>query len=103
MRLPPSPTIRAATGVICDNVVTSWRYLCDRPVIGTTPKEETKPNRGIGVMKHTPISIAVACDQPAFLHDITAILKSNSDMTVVASCSDGTAALQAISQLTPTV
>ena len=53
-------------------------------------------------MKHTPISIAVAC-QPAFLHDITAILKSNSDMTVVASCSDGTAALQAISLLTPTV
>jgi DNA-binding NarL/FixJ family response regulator len=54
-------------------------------------------------MKHTPISIVVACDRPAFLHDITAILKSNSDMTVVASCSDGTAAMQAISLLTPTV
>jgi len=54
-------------------------------------------------MKHSPISIVVACDQPTFLHDITAILKSNSDMTVVASCSDGTAALQAISLLTPTV
>jgi len=54
-------------------------------------------------MKHSPISIVIACDQPAFLHDITAILKSNSDMTVVASCSDGTAALQAISLLTPTV
>jgi DNA-binding NarL/FixJ family response regulator len=53
-------------------------------------------------MKHTPISIVVA-SQPAFLHDITAILKSDSDMTVVASCSDGTAALQAISLLTPTV
>jgi len=54
-------------------------------------------------MKHSPISIVVACDQPAFLHDITAILKSNSDMTVVTSCGDGTAALQAISLLTPTV
>lgn len=54
-------------------------------------------------MKHSPISIVVACDQPAFLHDITAILKSNSDMTVVASCGDGTAALQAISLMTPTV
>src|SRR5262249_7343302 len=49
------------------------------------------------------ISIVIACDQPAFLHDITAILKSNSDITVVASCSDGTAALQAISLMTPTV
>jgi DNA-binding NarL/FixJ family response regulator len=65
--------------------------------------EKPKPNRGIGVMKHTPISIVVACDQPAFLHDITALLKSNSDMTVVASFSDGTAALQAISLMTPTV
>src|SRR5262249_51699754 len=54
-------------------------------------------------MKHTSISIVIACDQPAFLHDITAILKSNSDITVVASCSDGTAALQAISLMTPTV
>jgi two-component system, NarL family, nitrate/nitrite response regulator NarL len=54
-------------------------------------------------MKHTSISIVVACDQPALLHDITALWKSNSDMTVVASCSDGTAAMQAISLLTPTV
>ena len=54
-------------------------------------------------MKDTPVSIAVASEQPAFLHHITATLKSNSDMTVVASCSDGTAAWQAISLLTPTV
>ena len=49
-------------------------------------------------MKYTSISIVVACDQSAFLHDITALLKSNSDMTVVASCGDGTAALQAKNQ-----
>jgi two-component system nitrate/nitrite response regulator NarL len=54
-------------------------------------------------MKHTPISIVVASDQPAFLRDIIAILKSNSDMTVVAGCSDCTAGLKAISLLTPTV
>ena len=54
-------------------------------------------------MKDTPVSIVAASNQPAFLHHITAILKSNSDMTVFAGCSDGTAAMQAISLLTPTV
>jgi two-component system nitrate/nitrite response regulator NarL len=99
---PPTATGGPAM-FICDNVVTSWRHPCDRHVVGKDLKKKPKPTRGIGVMKHTPISIVVACDQPAFLHDITAILKSDSDMTVVASCSDGTAAFQAISLLTPTV
>jgi DNA-binding NarL/FixJ family response regulator len=54
-------------------------------------------------VKHAPISVVVANGQPAVLRDITATLKSNSDMTVVAGCSDGTAGLEAISLLTPTV
>jgi DNA-binding NarL/FixJ family response regulator len=49
------------------------------------------------------ISIVVADDHPATLHGITAALTSNSDMSVVASCSNGTAALRAICQLAPTV
>ena len=54
-------------------------------------------------MKNTPVSIVVASNQPAFLEHITAIVKPNSDMIVVAGCSNGTAAMQAISVLTPTV
>ena len=51
----------------------------------------------------TPISIVVADDHPSVLHGVTDVLTSNPDMTVVAACSDGTAALQAIRQLAPTV
>jgi two-component system, NarL family, nitrate/nitrite response regulator NarL len=49
------------------------------------------------------ISIVVADDHPAALHGITDVLASSSDMTVVAACSNGTAALRAICQLAPTV
>ena len=53
--------------------------------------------------KDTPISIVVADDHPAALHGVTDVLTSNPDMTVIASCSDGTAALLAIRQLAPMV
>jgi DNA-binding NarL/FixJ family response regulator len=52
---------------------------------------------------HEPISIIVADDHPAVLHGVVDFLTSNSDMTVVAACSDGVAALKAIRQLTPMV
>jgi two-component system, NarL family, nitrate/nitrite response regulator NarL len=53
--------------------------------------------------QHNPISIVVADDHPAVLHGVIDVLTSNSDMTVVAACSDGVAALKAIRQLAPTV
>jgi DNA-binding NarL/FixJ family response regulator len=52
---------------------------------------------------HPPISIVVADDHPAVLHGVTDLLTSEPGMTVVAACKDGTAALQAIRQLAPTV
>jgi len=48
-------------------------------------------------------SIVVADDHPAVLHGVTDVLKANPDMDVVASCTDGAAALKAIRQLAPTV
>jgi two-component system nitrate/nitrite response regulator NarL len=42
-----------------------------------------------------PISIVVADDHPSVLHGVTDVLTSNPDMTVIAACSDGMAALQA--------
>jgi two-component system nitrate/nitrite response regulator NarL len=50
-----------------------------------------------------PISIVVADDHPAVLHGVTDILKSNSDMNVVARCIDGATALDAIRKFAPTV
>ena len=50
-----------------------------------------------------PISIVVADDHPVVLQGVTDVLTSNSDMTVVSACSDGTAALEAIRQLAPTI
>jgi DNA-binding NarL/FixJ family response regulator len=49
------------------------------------------------------ISVVVADDHPVALHGIVEVLKSNCDMTIVAACSDGAAASQAICQLAPTV
>ena len=50
-----------------------------------------------------PISIVVADDHPVVLHGVTDVLTSNSDMTVVSACGDGTTALEAIRQLAPTI
>ena len=49
------------------------------------------------------ISIVVTDDHPAVLHGVVDVLEANSDMTVVAACPDGTAALRAIRQLAPMV
>src|SRR6516162_11248798 len=49
------------------------------------------------------ISIVVTDDHPAVLHGVVDVLKSNSDMNVVAACTSGTAALRAIRELAPTV
>jgi len=49
------------------------------------------------------VSIVVADDHPAVLHGVVDVLQSNSGITVVAACSDGIAALQAIRRLAPTV
>src|SRR6516164_9067066 len=49
------------------------------------------------------ISIVVTDDHPAVLHGVVDVLESNSDMNVVAACTNGTAALRAIRELAPTV
>jgi two-component system, NarL family, nitrate/nitrite response regulator NarL len=54
-------------------------------------------------MKNIPISIVVADDHPSVLHGVTDVLTSEPDMTVVAACSNGAAALKAIRELSPTV
>jgi two-component system nitrate/nitrite response regulator NarL len=56
-------------------------------------------------MKNQPklISIVVADDHPAVLHGVTDVLNANSNMNVVADCTDGAAALNAIHQFEPTV
>ena len=41
------------------------------------------------------ISIVVTDDHPAVLHGVVDVLESNSDMNVVAACTNGTAALRA--------
>ena len=45
----------------------------------------------------------VADDHPAVLHGVADVLTSNSDMSVVAVCNNGEAALKAIQQFAPTV
>ena len=49
------------------------------------------------------ISIVLADDHPAVLHGVVDVLRSNSDMTVVAACTDGATALNAIRKSAPTV
>jgi two-component system nitrate/nitrite response regulator NarL len=49
------------------------------------------------------ISIVVTDDHPAVLHGVVDVLESNSDMTVVAACTNGTVALREIRELAPTV
>jgi DNA-binding NarL/FixJ family response regulator len=50
-----------------------------------------------------PISIVVADNDPALLHDVADVLRSNSDMNVVAECGDGETALNAIRKWATTV
>ena len=49
------------------------------------------------------ISVALADDHPAILLGVAELLRSHPDLNVVAACSNGTAVMQAIRQLTPTV
>jgi DNA-binding NarL/FixJ family response regulator len=49
------------------------------------------------------ISIVVADDHPIVLQGLADVLRSNSDMKVVASCSDGASALEAIRKWSPNV
>jgi len=50
-----------------------------------------------------PISIVIADDHPVVLRGITALLESNSDLSIVAACPDGTAALDAVRKLAPDI
>ena len=58
-----------------------------------------------GAMKNRSrsISIVVADDHPAVLHGLADVLRSNPDMNVVALCSDGATALEAIRKWSPNV
>jgi two-component system nitrate/nitrite response regulator NarL len=49
------------------------------------------------------ISIVVADDHPVVLHGLADLLRANSDMNVVALCSDGATALEAIRKWSPDV
>ena len=53
--------------------------------------------------RHKNISVALADDHPAILLGVAELLRSNPDINVVAACSNGTAVMQAIRQLAPTV
>jgi len=58
-----------------------------------------------GAMKNRSrsISIVVADDHPVVLHGLADVLRSNPDMNVVALCSDGATALEAIRKWSPNV
>src|SRR5262249_60338267 len=49
------------------------------------------------------ISIVVADDHPVVLHGVADVLRFNSDMNIVATCSDGATALEAIRKWSPNV
>jgi two-component system nitrate/nitrite response regulator NarL len=53
--------------------------------------------------QNSPISILVADDHPVVLHGLADVLRSNADMNVVALCSDGATALEAIRRWSPNV
>jgi two-component system nitrate/nitrite response regulator NarL len=50
-----------------------------------------------------PVSVVVADDHPVVLHGITEILQAQPDISVVAACSAGRAATEAIQQFAPDV
>src|SRR5438105_12270425 len=49
------------------------------------------------------ISIVVADDHPIVLHGLADVLRSNADLKVVAVCSDGATALEAIRKCSPNI
>ena len=53
--------------------------------------------------RHKSISVVLADDHPTILLGVAELLRSTRDIKVVAACSNGTAAMQAIRQLVPTV
>jgi DNA-binding NarL/FixJ family response regulator len=53
--------------------------------------------------RHKIISVVLADDHPAILLGVAELLRSNRDIKVAATCSNGTAAMIAIRQLAPTV
>jgi len=55
------------------------------------------------MMARRVTSIVVADDHPIVLHAVTGLLNSQADMKVIASCSDGTAAVDAIRKWSPDI
>ena len=53
--------------------------------------------------KSSSLSIVVADDHPVVLHGIAGILQSDPDLEVIAACSDGAAAVEAIRKFSPRV
>jgi two-component system nitrate/nitrite response regulator NarL len=53
--------------------------------------------------RHKIISVVLADDHPAILLGVAELLRSNRDIKVAATCSNGTAAMEAIRQLAPNV
>jgi DNA-binding NarL/FixJ family response regulator len=53
--------------------------------------------------QHRSISIVVADDHPFVLHGVVDVLRSNSDMNVVAACSDGPSAAEAVRKWLPEI
>jgi DNA-binding NarL/FixJ family response regulator len=49
------------------------------------------------------ISVILADDHPVVLHGVAGILRAQSDMNILAACSDGAQAVEAIRKLTPDV
>jgi len=50
-----------------------------------------------------PISIVLADDHPVVLHGVAELLRSNDDMNIVAVCSDGATAVEAIRERSPNI
>src|SRR6266550_6910426 len=61
------------------------------------------PSAPIMTDRHKIISVVLADDHPAILLGVAELLRSNPDIKVAATCSDGTAVMQAIRQIKPTV
>jgi two-component system nitrate/nitrite response regulator NarL len=55
------------------------------------------------MIQNNPVSIVVADDHPVVLHGIVSILRTQRDMNVLAECTDGPEAVQAIREFAPDV
>ena len=53
--------------------------------------------------QNRPISIVLADDHPVVLHGVAELLRSNDDMNIVAVCSDGATAVEAIREQSPNI